>query len=71
MQNHKWNPIKAAAIGVVVSPLGLMAQMLMGNTAVPNPADNAGYYVGLIVGGMIGGALLFGLVAVLRNALVR
>jgi len=75
VQKQKWNPVKAAAIGAVVSPLALAAQMLMGNTGASGPsgggAENLANYIGLVAGGMIGGALLFGLVAVLRNSLIK
>lgn len=65
---NKWNVLKVMMIGVICSPIMLIGSSLLRGEAIPTqPAE----LVGLIIGGMVGGALLFGIVALIRNAFVR
>lgn len=66
MSSGAWNVSKVAAIGAVV---GLV--YAMGKAAIGHPGAPLEYYGGTIVGGVIGGAVLFGLAALVRNLFVR
>lgn len=66
--NGKWDVKKVMLIGVGVSPLFLIGSSLLNGEQLPtNPSE----LIGLVLGGMIGGALLFGLIAVIRNLFSR
>lgn len=67
MKSEKWSLKKAAIWGAVISPLGLLAQSFLGNAGATGGGPE---FVGYILGGMIGGAFLFCLVAALRNLFV-
>ena len=57
----RWNPLKAAGIGAAVGVLYLAVTGDIGSSS-----DEI---LGSIIGGAFGGAFMFGIVAVIRNAL--
>lgn len=68
MRTEKWNLTSAAKYGAVASPLLMLAQVLIGNARLSGPAS---YMVGELIGMVLGGVLLFVVVAYTRNLFVR
>tara|TARA_B110001469_G_scaffold87408_1_gene82923 strand:+ start:676 stop:864 length:189 start_codon:yes stop_codon:yes gene_type:complete len=61
MKNQKWNVIRSTATGAVVGAIFTLMNGDIGNL----PSEQAGS----LFGGTAGGAFMFGIVAVIRNAL--
>ncbi len=63
-----WNTIKAAKIGAMFGIPGLFIQNMIHSESFPVETTEL---IGFIIGGIIGGALLFSGVAALRNFWLR
>lgn len=64
---QKWKTGRVALAGAVA---GMVYAAAQGATGASAPQGGA-HLVGLVAGGAIGGALIFGVVAVIRNAAGR
>jgi hypothetical protein len=68
MMPTKWNVIRLSGIGFLCGAVFSPTRELLENGGVlPEPA----YLIGLIIGGGIGGAILFAVVATIRNFFVK
>lgn len=65
MTSNRWSLRRAAAFGAVLSPVGLIAQNAIGNASFNG---GTAHIIGIGIGGAVGGAILFMLVASIRNA---
>jgi hypothetical protein len=64
-ETSKWNPIKSLVYGALA---GVSLTILSGITG-EHIGSNSSEVMGSLLGASIGGAALFGIVAVIRNAL--
>lgn len=65
--NGKWSVWKAALYGAGLGALIVLVRLyLLGETLPQDPAEATGYFAGSI----LGGALVFALIAVVRNVVV-
>lgn len=62
----RWNLLRAAALGATI--VTTFSLFNVWQDGVPYPVE---YWIGTAIGGVIGGAVLFGLAAGVRNLLVR
>ena len=65
MPAKRWNLLKAAGIGATFGVIYSVALIIF------SPQGDTSFAVGRVIGGAAGGAVLFGLVAGLRNLVVR
>lgn len=65
----RWNTLKAAGWGLLAGGVWQLGRMLV--AAEPVVGDRLATSVGEVIGGAIGGAALFALVAGARNLLLR
>lgn len=68
MMSNRWNVMKAIVWGFFLGPALSLLQVLLGN-AEP-PPETYGEWAGTLIGGAIGGAALFGMVAGIRNLIL-
>lgn len=62
----KWNMNKALILGAACGGVYTIATLI-----IEDVGSTAAYQMGRVIGGLIGGAFLFGLVTALRNAFVK
>jgi len=63
----QWNAVRALMYGAIVGALFTLVDAFGGE----HIGSNAEEVIGSITGGMLGGAAMFGLVAVVRNFFVK
>lgn len=69
MNSRKWSLTKAAIYGAALGiPLLLVRDVLL---AENNFSGDTAYIVGVLIGSVIGGVILFVVVAAIRNLFVR
>lgn len=68
MTPSKWNVAKVALWGALASPPLLAARLAA--TGDPLPSDTS-QLIGFLIGGVIAGAILFAVMAVIRNYSLR
>ena len=66
MMAQKWNTITAARNGAISGTLYVGALLVAGGAP-----GGAAHILGQLLGGSVGGALVFGFMALARNAFVR
>lgn len=62
----RWNLLRAALYGCIAGGVVSVFDLMQDGRAYP-----VEYWIGALIGGMVGGAVLFGLIAGLRNLVLR
>lgn len=68
MKPSEWNPLKAAGYGAFAGALFSIFNVISSNGYQSFPAT---YFVGYLIGGIVGGAFLFAVVAAIRNLFIK